>query len=125
MEGIWEYEEDHLEAEEAEEAEEAPEPNRKKAKKPVLNPRPKLDTDLLLDDDKGLPQLLRMTSSITFKGGQELKSMKRTLAVTELWAHRLFSRLTFDDFIDKCDNLGHKRAIKSHLRKTRQNQTTG
>lgn len=136
MEGVWadEYEDDDF-LDNYGEAEEVPEPERKKTKlldpddpdqpkepkKPrvVMNPRPKLDIDKLLNDEGGLPNLLRMMANITFKPGREVKDMKRTLALMELWSHRLFSRYTFDDFLGKCEILGKKRPIKTHLRKVR------
>lgn len=136
MEGVWadEYEdEDFLDY--YGEAEEEPEPQRKKAKlinpddpdqpkppkikKIVQNPRLKLDVDRLLSEDRGLSELLRMSSDITFKPGHEVKNMKSTLALFELWAHRLFPNYTFEDFLNKCETLGKKRPIKTHLRKVR------
>lgn len=74
--------------------------------------------DLLLSE-KGLPELLQMVSRVRFDDGNELESMKKTLKIMELWSHRLNPRFTFDDFIGKCEKLGKKRAIKTHLRKTR------
>lgn len=137
MEGVWddEYEEDDFldyygEAEEVNE-----EPERKKTKlldpndpvqpkqpkKPriVQNPRPKLDIDRLLSEERGLPELLRMVCSITFRPGKEIKDLKRTLALFQLWSHRLFPKYTFEDFLNKCETLGKKRPIKTHLRKVR------
>lgn len=136
MEGVWDddYEEDDF-LDYYGEAVEVPEPERKKTKlldpndpnqpkepkKPrvVLNPRPKLDVDRLLSEDRGLPELLKMVSNITFKPGQEVKDMKKTLVLYEHWSHRLFPKYTFDDFLTKCEDLGKKRPIKTHLRKTR------
>lgn len=137
MEGVWddEYEEDDF-LDYYGEAEEVPEPERKKTKlidpndpdqppkepkKPriVQNPRPKLDVDRLLSEDRGLPELIRMSRSINFKPGREIQDMKRTLAVLELWSHRLFPKYTFHDFLSKCETLGKKRPVKTHLRKVR------
>lgn len=85
----------------------------------TANPRPKLDMDRLLNQETGLPELLRMMSAITFRQGREIKDMQRTIALMETWSHRLFPRYTFDDFLSKCETLGKKRPIKTHLRKVR------
>lgn len=137
MEGVWadDYEEDDF-LDYLDEAIEVPEPGeRKKTKiidpddpnqpkepskrKPVQNPRLKLDADRLLSDERGLPELLRMASHITFKQGREIRDMKRTIAMFELWSHRLFPKYTFNDFLAKCETLGKKRPVKTHLRKVR------
>lgn len=142
MEGVWddEYEDDDF-LDYYGEAEEVPEPVRKKTKlldsqdpdnpdqpKPpkktrvVQNPRPKLDVERLLSDERGLPELLRMASDLTFRPGKEIKDMETTLAVFELWSHRLFPKYTFKDFLTKCQTLGTKRPIKTQLRKVRTGQ---
>lgn len=140
MEGVWadEYEDDDF-LDYYGEAEEVPEPERKKTKlidqpedpndpkrgkgpkKPVQNPRPKLDVQRILDE-QGLAELLKMASDITFKPGREVSDMKKTLALVELWSHRLFPKYTFHDFLTKCESLGTKRPIKTHLRKVRLGQ---
>lgn len=136
MEGVWadEYEDDDF-LDYYGEAEEVPEPSAKRTKlldedpnaKPkepkktriVQNPRPKLDTDRLLTEDNGIPELLREVVSIKFKEGREIQDMKRTLQVMHMWSHRLFPKFTFDDFLARCEVLGKKRPIKTHLRKVR------
>lgn len=139
MEGVWadEYEDDDF-LDYYGEAEEAPEPGKRKAqlldpndpnqpkepKKPriVQNPRPKLDVDRLLSDDRGLPELLNMTGNVLYMPGREIEFMRQTLSTLELWAHRLFPRYTFNDVLTRCENLGKKRPIKTHLRKCRLGQ---
>lgn len=136
MEGVWadEYEEENF-LDYYGEAEEVPEPQRKKTKlvdpddpnqpkepkkkRVVLNPRPKLDDERILSDERGLPELLRMANNITFKPGKEFSSVKKTLALLELWSHRLFPKYTFEDFLTKSEGLSSKRPIKTHLRKVR------
>lgn len=90
-----------------------------KIKKIVQNPRPKLDTEKLLDDQRGLPELLRMAANLHFRDGHEIEDMRTSLSVIELWSHRLFPKYTYDDFLIKCEKLGKKRPIKTMLRKTR------
>lgn len=136
MEGVWddEYEDDDPFLDYYGEAEEVPEPQRKKTKlidgveqpakepKPkriVENPRLKLDVDRLLSEDRGLPELLKMASHIMFRPGHEIKDMQRFMALLELWSHRLFPKYTLKDFLAKCEVLGKKRPVKTHLRKIR------
>lgn len=136
MDGVWanEYEDDDF-LDYYGEAQEVPEPEQRKTKtidpddpdqpkepkKPrvIQNPRPKLDVDKLMSEERGLPELLRMASNITFEPGREIKDMKRTLALIRIWSHRLFPKYTFDDFLVKVENLGKKRPVKTHLRKVR------
>lgn len=132
MEGVWddEYEEDDF-LDMYGEALEVPEPGQKKTKevkpdeveklkrKPVLNPRPKLDVERLLNDKDGLPQLLNKAHSLTFTPGKEVEDMRRAISTIEHWAHRLFPKYTSDDFFEKCETLGKKRPVKTHLRKVR------
>lgn len=133
MASIWadEYEEDDF-LDNFEEAIEVPEPGGKRAKlldddpnslkepkKPriVQNPRPKLDMDTMLNEEKGLPELLRMGNHILFQPGQEFQDMKKLFSMMQLWSHRLFPKYTFKDFLMKAEGLGKKRPIKTHLRK--------
>lgn len=132
MEGVWddEYEEDDLDY--YGEAQEVSEPERKRiklldedptkeAKKPkiVKNPRPKLDIDAMLNEDKGLPELLRMATDVIFREGHEFEDMKQLLSVMQLWSHRLFPKYTFKDFLAKAEVLGKRRPVKTHIRKVR------
>lgn len=82
----------------------------------------KFDVDRLLNQERGLPELLNMASHITFRPGREIQDMQRTMAVIELWSHRLFPKYTFKDFLGKCEALGKKRPVKTHLRKARTGQ---
>lgn len=140
MEGVWddEYEDDDDFLDYYGEAEEVPERVRKsividgnddpdqpkgpKKARIVQNPRPKLDVDRIMSDERGLPELLKMASDITFRPGKEVEDMKKTLALLELWSHRLFPKYTFKDFLAKCENLGTKRPVKTYLRKVRLGQ---
>lgn len=136
MDGVWaeDFEEDDDFLDFYGEAEEVPEPQRKKIKviddhpdaakeprkiKVVQNPRPKLDVELLLNEERGLPELLRLSNKILFKPGNEMEDMKQTLNIMQSWAHRLFPKYNFQDFLTKAEALGKKRPIKTYLRKTR------
>ena len=136
MEGVWddEYEDDDF-LDYFGEAEEVPEPGTKKAKmldpndpdqpkepkksRVVQNPRPKLDVERLLTEERGLHELIRMASNVKFRPGKSIEDMKRVMSIYKLWSHRLFPKFTFEDFLTKCEILGKKRPIKTHLRKVR------
>jgi hypothetical protein len=134
MEGVWaeEFEDDDF-LDNYGEAIEVPEPEKRsklidpndpdkplpKPKKPVQNPRPKLDTERLLLEDHGLPQLIRSAYDLMYPPDKEIENLRRTLALLERWSHRLFPKYTFKDFLDKCETLGKKRPVKTHLRKVR------
>lgn len=94
-------------------------PAKPKVKKVVQNPRPKLDPDRLLLDNEGLPQLIREAYGLMYTPGQEIANLRKTLSMMERWSHRLFPKYTFKDFLDKCETLGKKRPVKTHLRKVR------
>lgn len=136
MDGVWadEYEDDNF-LDYFGEAIEVPEPQKRgeaklidpdapdkpppKPKKVVQNPRPKLDPERLLLETDGLPQLVRSAYDLMYKPDKEIENLRRTLALVERWSHRLFPKYTFKDFLDKCETLGKKRPVKTHLRKFR------
>lgn len=135
MDGVWaeEYEDDDF-LDNYGEAEEVPEPQKrggtievdpndpdvaKKPKRIVMNPRPKLDIDRLLSEERGLRELINSAHGILYKPGKEIENLRKTMALLQHWSHRLFPKYTFKDFLDKCENLGKKRPLKTHLRKVR------
>lgn len=135
MDGVWaeEFQEEDL-LDYYGEAEEVPEPQRKKikvlddhpdaAKEPkqikiIKNPRFVLDVELMLNEEKGLPELLRLSNKILFKPGNEIEDMKQTLAIMQSWAHRLYPKYNFQDFLTRAETLAKKRPIKTYLKKTR------
>lgn len=114
------------------EATEVPDPERKKTKlldsndaeqpkvpRVVKNPRPKLDIERLNNEETGLPELLKMATNITFREGREIKDMRRAIALYKIWSHRLFPNYNFEDFLLKCETLGKKRPVRTHLKKVR------
>lgn len=139
MEGVWddEYVSDGIS--EFSEAEEVPEKGPRTLKiigpeepdKPqqprnqrIQKPRLKLDVDRLLSEERGLPELTKMGQDIMFEPGKEVEGMKQTMAMLELWSHRLMPKYTFRDFLGKVETLGKKRPIKTHLHKARKGMIT-
>ena len=79
----------------------------------------KLDPNKLMSA-KGIADLPQVFADIKFAGkGSELKDLNSIMFRLSHWSHRLFPSLTFDDFIDKCEQLGHKKAIKNFVTKIR------
>ena len=101
------------------EAKEVPAKRVRGPRRVTLNPRPKLDADRL-KSTKGLVVLLDLHSQIKLKGeGYEEADLNAIMFALEHWAHRLFPKLAFDDFIEKAETLGSKRPVTTFLRKIR------
>ncbi|XP_028257673.1 TIMELESS-interacting protein-like isoform X2 [Parambassis ranga] len=85
----------------------------------VKRPQPKLDSQRLISD-KGLPLLRTLFDSVRFKGkGHEAEDLRLLMQRMENWAHRLYPRLQFEDFIDKVEKLGSKKEVQTCLKRIR------
>ncbi|NXP29045.1 TIPIN protein, partial [Scytalopus superciliaris] len=85
----------------------------------LKTPRPKLDAQRLTSE-RGLPALRHMFDNVKFKGkGHEAEDLKTLIQHMEHWAHRLFPKLQFEDFIDKVESLGNKREVQTCLKRIR------
>ncbi|NWS69216.1 TIPIN protein, partial [Crotophaga sulcirostris] len=88
-------------------------------RKAVKRPMPKLDAQRLISE-RGLPALRHMFDNVKFKGkGHEAEDLKTLMRHMEHWAHRLFPKLQFDDFIDKVESLGNKKEVQTCLKRIR------
>lgn len=80
---------------------------------------PKLDATRLTSE-RGLPALRHMFDKVKFKGkGHEAEDLKTLIRHMEHWAHRLFPKLQFEDFIDRVENLGNKKEVQTCLKRIR------
>ncbi|KFW80312.1 TIMELESS-interacting protein, partial [Manacus vitellinus] len=85
----------------------------------LKRPRPKLDAQRLTSE-RGLPALRHMFDNVKFKGkGHEAEDLKTLIQHMEHWAHRLFPKLQFEDFIDRVENLGNKKEVQTCLKRIR------
>ncbi|RWS30580.1 TIMELESS-interacting protein-like isoform X1 [Leptotrombidium deliense] len=85
----------------------------------VMNPRPKLDVQKL-KSERGIIAVPKLFENVKFKGkGYEKEDLNRLMMGMEHWANRLMPSLAFDDFIEKCETLGHKRQIQTFMTKIR------
>lgn len=88
-------------------------------KRPVQNPRPKLNKDRLASA-RGIPELLRKSREVHWRGkGHELQDLNTALSVLEHWGHRLFPRLDSNNFFGQLEKLGMKREVQTYMRKLR------
>ncbi|NXC26325.1 TIPIN protein, partial [Campylorhamphus procurvoides] len=85
----------------------------------LKRPRPKLDAQRLISE-RGLPALRHMFDNVKFKGkGHEAEDLKTLIQHMEHWAHRLFPKLQFEDFIERVEALGNKREVQTCLKRIR------
>lgn len=88
-------------------------------RKGVKRPQPKLDSNRLISD-RGLPALRTLFNDVRFKGkGHEAEDLRLLMKRMENWAHRLFPKLQFEDFIDKVERLGSKKEVQTCLKRIR------
>ncbi|NXC51095.1 TIPIN protein, partial [Penelope pileata] len=88
-------------------------------RKAVKRPIPKLDANRLVSE-RGLPALRHLFDNVKFKGkGHEAEDLKTLIQHMEHWAHRLFPKLQFDDFIDRVESLGSKKEVQTCLKRIR------
>lgn len=87
--------------------------------KTTKRPIPKLDAQRLISE-RGLPALRHVFDNAKFKGkGHETEDLKTLLRHMEHWAHRLFPKLQFDDFIERVELLGNKKEVQTCLKRIR------
>ncbi|XP_022520987.2 TIMELESS-interacting protein [Astyanax mexicanus] len=85
----------------------------------VKRPQPKLDSQRLTSE-RGLPALRTLFDNVKFKGkGHEAEDLKVLLQKMENWAHRLYPKFQFEDFIDKLEVLGGKKEVQTCLKRIR------
>ncbi|KAL4613388.1 TIMELESS-interacting protein isoform X1 [Arapaima gigas] len=85
----------------------------------VKRPQPKLDAQRLISE-KGLPALRTLFDNVKFKGkGHEAEDLSVLIQKMENWAHRLYPKLQFDDFIDRLECLGRKTEVQTCLKRIR------
>ncbi|KAM9494652.1 TIMELESS-interacting protein [Clarias gariepinus] len=114
------FDEDHAINGEGEDGELSKLPDVPVAKRRIVKrPQPKLNSQKLLSD-RGLPALRTLFSDVRFKGkGHEAEDLKVLMRKMENWAHRLYPKLQFEDFIDKLEVLGNKKDVQTCLKRIR------
>ncbi|KAM9817573.1 TIMELESS-interacting protein [Neosynchiropus ocellatus] len=88
-------------------------------RKSVKRPQPKLDSNRLTSG-RGLPALRTLFEDNPFRGrGHEQEDLRVLMSRMENWAHRLFPKLQFEDFIDRVERLGSKKDVQTCLKRIR------
>ncbi|TMS01258.1 TIMELESS-interacting protein [Larimichthys crocea] len=88
-------------------------------RKGVKRPQPKLDSNRLISD-RGLPALRTLFDDVRYKGkGHEAEDLRLLMGKMENWAHRLFPKLQFEDFMDRVEKLGTKKEVQTCLKRIR------
>ncbi|XP_054474473.1 TIMELESS-interacting protein isoform X2 [Anoplopoma fimbria] len=88
-------------------------------RKGVKRPQPKLDSQRLTSE-RGLPALRTLFDNVCFKGkGHEAEDLRLLMQKMENWAHRLYPKLQFEDFMDKVEKLGNKKDVQTCLKRIR------
>ncbi|XP_056235922.1 TIMELESS-interacting protein [Seriola aureovittata] len=88
-------------------------------RKGVRRPQPKLDSQRLISE-RGLPALRTLFDNVHYKGkGHEAADLRLLMQKMENWAHRLYPKLQFEDFIDKVEKLGNKKEVQTCLKRIR------
>lgn len=94
----------------------AVEPKRRTIRRPQL----RLNVERL-KSDRGLHTLEDYYKDIKFKGkdheGVDLDNIMKRM---EHWAHRLYPKYNFDDFLDTTEKLGKKKELQTHMSRYRQ-----
>ncbi|GBM48530.1 TIMELESS-interacting protein [Araneus ventricosus] len=98
---------------------EAAVPEKVPVPKRVVKPRLKFNPERLCGK-KGLPVLVDHFKDVKFKGkGHEKENLKKLLTTLELWTHRLFPSMKFEDCLRQIEHLGKKRPVKTCVQKIR------
>ncbi|MED6257594.1 hypothetical protein ATANTOWER_027656 [Ataeniobius toweri] len=88
-------------------------------RKVVKRPQPKLDSQRLISE-RGLPALRTLFDNVRFKGkGHEAEDLRLLMQKMENWAHRLYPKLQFEDFVERVEKLGSKKEVQTCLKRIR------
>lgn len=86
----------------------------------VRNSLPKLNAERL-KGPKGIQTIEKYFEGFKFHGkGYEKLDLDRVMKRMEHWAHRLFPKLEFDDFVERLEKLGTKKELQVFVKKYRQ-----
>lgn len=65
-----------------------------------------------LKGPRGLLALQSSFKDVKYKGkGHEKEDLDTVMTLLEQWTHRLFPKFTFDDTLDRLEQLGHKKIV--------------
>lgn len=89
-------------------------------KRTVRNPQLRLNVERL-KSERGIQAIDEYFTDIKFHGkGHEKHDLNNVLKRLEHWAHRLYPKYNFDDFIETTEKLGKKKQIQTYMNMYRQ-----
>lgn len=92
-------------------------PKRRAVRKPQL----RLNVERLIDAERGVHTLEKYYQGIKYRGkGYEKDDLDNVLKRMEHWAHRLYPKYTFKDFLTTTEQLGKKKQLQTHMNRYRQ-----
>lgn len=95
----------------------AVDPKRRVVRKPQL----RLNVERLIDTDRGIHTLEKYYKGIKYRGkGYEKEDLDNVLKRMEHWAHRLYPKYNFKDFLATTEQLGKKKQLQTHMNRYRQ-----
>ncbi|XP_076177569.1 TIMELESS-interacting protein [Ptiloglossa arizonensis] len=85
----------------------------------IRKPIPKINTERL-KGPKGIQTIEKYFEGFKFQGkGYEKTDLDKIMKRMDHWAHRLFPKLTFDDFLEKLETLSTKKDLQVFIKKYR------
>lgn len=92
-------------------------PKRRTVRKPQL----RLNVERLIDRERGVHTLETFFQDIKYRGkGFEKEDLDNVLKRMEHWAHRLYPKYNFKDFLATTEQLGKKKQLQTHMNRYRQ-----
>eukprot|EP00033_Pygsuia_biforma_P003170 GCRY01003478.1.p1 GENE.GCRY01003478.1~~GCRY01003478.1.p1 ORF type:complete len:302 (+),score=47.24 GCRY01003478.1:180-1085(+) len=77
---------------------------------------PKLTPDVLVNDSKGVEHLMETFSRIRFRGaGHAIDNLRLLMTAYREWAHSLYPRASFEEFITRCEKMSSSTKIQHML----------
>lgn len=92
----------------------------KKRSVTVRNPQIRLNVEKLMEP-RGIQAIQKYYSNIHFAGkGSEKQDVNNIMKRLEHWAHRLYPKYNFEDFLNKTEALGKKKQLQTYMTRYRQ-----
>lgn len=91
-------------------------------KRVVRNPQLRLNVERLTGD-RGVHKLEDFFKDIKYRGkGHEAADLDNMMKRIEHWAHRLYPKFNFTDFVATTERLGKKKQVQTHMNRYRMGQ---
>lgn len=87
----------------------------------VRKPQLRLNVERLINAERGVHTVEKYFEDIKYKGkGHEVEDLDNVMKRMEHWAHRLYPKFTFKDFLATAEQLGKKKQLQTHMSRYRQ-----